>query len=63
MLKVFQVSEAEPGFLEETGDASSGLMRGAASENPTYTYKIKSRTGDMYIIKDVSLIIHFQLSM
>lgn len=56
--KVSPVSEAEPGF-PEIGDASLGLMRGAASENPIYTYKINSRTGDMYIIKDVNLIFSF----
>lgn len=56
--KVSQVSGAEPGFLE-IGDASYGLMRGAASENPIYTYKITSRTEDMYIIKDVNLIFSF----
>lgn len=49
--KVSQVSEAEP------GDASSGLMRSEASENPICPQKISSKAGDMYIIEDVKLIL------
>lgn len=61
--KVSKVSEDERSFLEIAGDALFVLTRGAASENPIFTvkpiYKINSKGGDMYIIKDVNLMLNF----